>query len=46
MVLDLSIEQHAKRICIYIGESNRWRGKPLYAALLEMLKANGIAGRR
>ena len=41
---DLSIEKNAKRICIYVGESDRWRGKPLYAAILETLKANGIAG--
>ena len=40
----ISIEKNSKRICIYIGESDRWRGKPLYAALLETLKSNGIAG--
>jgi CBS-domain-containing membrane protein len=44
MAPELSIEKNAKRICIYIGESDRWRGKPLYAAILETLKANGIAG--
>jgi CBS-domain-containing membrane protein len=44
MAPDLSIEKIAKRICIYIGESDRWRSKPLYAAILETLKANGIAG--
>lgn len=44
MAPDLSIEKNAKRICIYIGESDRWRGKPLYAAILETLKAKGIAG--
>jgi CBS-domain-containing membrane protein/PII-like signaling protein len=44
MAPDLSIEKNAKRICIYIGESDRWRGKPLYAAILETLKAEGIAG--
>ncbi len=41
---DLSIQKNAKRICIYIGESDRWRGKPLYAAILETLKANALAG--
>ena len=40
----LSIQKDAKRICIYIGESDRWRGKPLYAAILETLKAKGLAG--
>jgi len=44
MAHELSISKNAKRICIYIGESDRWRGKPLYAAILETLKANGIAG--
>ncbi len=44
MVSNLSIQKDAKRICIYIGESDRWRGKPLYAAILEMLKTRGIAG--
>jgi CBS-domain-containing membrane protein len=41
---ELSIEEQAQRLCIYIGESDRWRGKPLYAAILETLKSNGIAG--
>ena len=41
---DLSIQKNAKRVCIYIGESDHWRGKPLYAAILETLKANAIAG--
>mgnify|MGYP001133888741 CR=1 FL=1 len=36
--------QKARRICIYLGESDRWRGKPLYAALLDTLKEQGIAG--
>jgi CBS-domain-containing membrane protein len=44
MAPEMFIEKNAKRICIYIGESDRWRGKPLYAAILEMLKTNGIAG--
>ncbi len=44
MAPELSINKHAKRICIYVGESDRWRGKPLYAAILETLKSNGIAG--
>jgi len=44
MTPDISIQKDSKRICIYIGESDRWRGKPLYAAILETLKAIGIAG--
>jgi CBS-domain-containing membrane protein/PII-like signaling protein len=41
---DLTIQKNAQRICIYIGESDRWRGKPLYAAILETLKTHGVAG--
>lgn len=33
-----------KRLSIYIGESDRWMGRPLYAALLETLKREGLAG--
>ena len=39
-----SIERHAKRLRIYIGDSDQWRGKPLYAVLLEQLKREGLAG--
>lgn len=34
----------ARRLAIYIGESDRWRNKPLYLAILEALKVEGIAG--
>ena len=34
----------AKRLCIYIGESDQWRGRALYLALLETLKREGLAG--
>jgi len=29
---------------IYIGESDRWKDKPLYTALVEAMRANDIAG--
>lgn len=29
---------------IFIGESDQWERRPLYAALLELLRARGIAG--
>ena len=29
---------------IYIGESDRWKDKPLYNALVEAMRANDIAG--
>lgn len=34
----------ATRVTIYIGESDRWHQKPLYLAILEMLKEEGCAG--
>jgi len=35
---------HAKLMRIFIGESDRWRGKPLYDAIVESLRANDFAG--
>ena len=29
---------------IYIGESDRWEGQPLYEAIVEKLRTSGIAG--
>lgn len=42
--MEFEIGQDAQRLVIYIGEADRWRGKPLYAALLETLKQQGLAG--
>lgn len=42
--MDISLQENAQRLVIYLGEADRWRGKPLYAALLETLKAQGLAG--
>jgi PII-like signaling protein len=33
-----------QRLIAYVGESDRWRGKPVYMALVEEAKKNGIAG--
>jgi PII-like signaling protein len=41
---DLSLQKKAQRLRIYIGESDRWRSKALDAALLETLRAKGMAG--
>jgi len=38
------MEKKAKRLSIYIGESDRWSGRALYIALLETLRKNGLAG--
>ncbi|WP_457742464.1 DUF190 domain-containing protein [Thermococcus sp.] len=32
------------RLKIYIGENDRWKGKPLYKAIVERLREIGIAG--
>jgi PII-like signaling protein len=33
-----------KRMTIFVGESDQWRHRPLYLAVLEHLKAAGCAG--
>jgi uncharacterized protein len=37
-------EGKAKLMRIYIGENDKWGGKPLYEALVQSLRANDIAG--
>ena len=32
------------RLRVYIGESDRYRGKPLYMYILELLKTRGLRG--
>jgi uncharacterized protein len=38
------IEGKAQLMRIYIGESDRWKDKPLYQALVEAMRANDVAG--
>lgn len=40
----MRIDGPARRLRIYIGESDQWRGRPLYLALLEAFKKEGLAG--
>lgn len=40
----LKLEGKAKLMRIFVGESDKWRDKPLYKALVESLRANDIAG--
>jgi PII-like signaling protein len=40
----LKIEGKAKLMRIYVGESDRWKEKPLFKALVEAMRANDIAG--
>lgn len=40
----MRIDGEALLARIYIGESDRWEGRPLYAAIVEELRSAGIAG--
>jgi PII-like signaling protein len=40
----LKRESHAKMMRIYIGENDKWNGKPLYEAIVHGLRAHDIAG--
>jgi hypothetical protein len=40
----MDISGPAKMLKIYIGESDKWQGKPLATALVQRLRAEGIAG--
>jgi uncharacterized protein len=40
----MKIEGEARRVRIYIDENDRWHGKPLFAAIVERCKEQGIAG--
>lgn len=40
----MKIEGPGKTLRIYIGESDRWGRKPLYQAIVELVRAKGMAG--
>jgi PII-like signaling protein len=40
----VALEGKAKLMRIFVGEDDKWRGKPLYDAIVESLRANDIAG--
>jgi PII-like signaling protein len=40
----MKIEGHGKLLRIFIGESDRWHGKPLYQVLVERFREAGLAG--
>ncbi|HHW15337.1 MAG TPA: DUF190 domain-containing protein [Firmicutes bacterium] len=40
----MRIEGQARELRIYIGESDQYGGKPLYRAIVEMMKREGLAG--
>ena len=40
----MRIEGEGKLLRIFVGESDRWHGKPLYQAIVERVRAEGLAG--
>jgi uncharacterized protein len=40
----VKLEGRGKLLRIFIGESDTWDGKPLYQAIVERLRAEGLAG--
>ncbi|MBI2221322.1 MAG: DUF190 domain-containing protein [Acidobacteria bacterium] len=40
----MSIPTEGKLLRIFIGESDRWHGKPLYEAIVEEARRRGLAG--
>ena len=40
----MNLEGDALRLRIYIGEADRWHGRPLYEAIVERLRGEGVAG--
>lgn len=40
----MKLEGEAKLLRIFIGESDRWQGKPLYEAIVLEAKRQGLAG--
>jgi PII-like signaling protein len=40
----MKIQGPGKWLRVYIGESDRWQGKPLFQAIVEMLRREGVAG--
>jgi PII-like signaling protein len=37
-------ESTAKLVRIFLGESDRWKGQPLYIAIVEAMRSAGLAG--
>jgi uncharacterized protein len=40
----MKIEGEGKLLRIFVGESDRWHGKPLYQAIVERVRQDGLAG--
>ena len=40
----MKFEGEGRLLRIFIGESDRWHGKPLYEAIVEVARREGLAG--
>ena len=40
----MKIQGEGKLLRIFVGESDRWHGKPLYQAIVERVREEGLAG--
>jgi PII-like signaling protein len=40
----MRIEGEGKLLRIFVGESDTWHGKPLYQAIVERVRAEGLSG--
>jgi PII-like signaling protein len=40
----MKMEGEGRLLRIFIGESDRWHGKPLYEAIVELVRREGLAG--
>ena len=40
----MRMEGEGKLLRIFVGESDTWHGKPLYQAIVERVRAEGLAG--
>ncbi len=40
----MKIQGPGKWLRVYIGETDRWHGRPLFQAIVEVLRREGIAG--
>ncbi len=40
----MKIPEEGKLLRIFVGESDRWQGQPLYEAIVHLAKKNGMAG--
>jgi len=40
----MRLEGEGKLVRIFVGESDRWEGKPLYEAIVQRVRQEGLAG--